>query len=398
MKARIGILGDTGMQDLPRTADVAIVGGGVMGVSTAYHLATRGAGNVVLLEQNELLGQGATGKCAGGIRHQFATEINVRLSLASLAMLERFEEELGQAIGLRWCGYLFLLRRTEEVAAFRRAVAMQHRLGVMTEWLSREEVAARVPEVRTHDVLAGTVYGRDGLADPQGVVDGYARAARERGARLLTQVRVLGAHVEGGRVRALRTTRGDLDVGAVVNAAGPFARDVGEMLGVDVPVRPLRRQIAVTGPLPGLRSDFPFVIDFTSGLYFHREGPGVLTGMANRDEPFGVDESVDLEWETRHLAEAIDRMPLLERATLAHRWAGLYEVSPDAHPLIGRLEPLENAYVVAGFSGHGFMHGPIAGKLLAEIVLDGGASSLDVSTLAPTRFAAGELVREHNVV
>ncbi len=386
------------MNDLPRAADVAIVGGGVMGVSTAYHLAARGTRNVVLLEQNALLGQGATGKCAGGIRHQFATAMNVRLSIASLAMLEAFEETLGQPIGLRWCGYLFLLRRDEDVAAFRDAVALQHGLGVATEWLDREDVARRVPQLRTDDVLGATYYRHDGLADPQGVVDGYARGARALGARLLTDVRTVGARVEGQRVRVLETTRGDIQVGAVVNAAGPFAGEVGRMLGTLVPVRPLRRQIAVTGPLPELRADFPFVIDFASGLYFHREGPGVLTGMANHDEPFGVDESVDLDWETVHLEAAVDRLPLLERATLAHRWAGLYEMSPDAHPLIGRTEPLENGYVVSGFSGHGFMHGPIAGKLMAEIVVDGRTSTLDIAALAPSRFASERLLREHNVV
>jgi sarcosine oxidase subunit beta len=194
------------------------------------------------------------------------------------------------------------------------------------------------------------------------------------------------------------TSLGTIETDLFVNAAGPFAADIGRMLGLELPIVPLRRQMLVTTPLPEVPVDFPFVIDFATGLYFHREGPGILTGQANPDEPPGDDERVDLEWEQRHLAAAVRRMPLLERAGLAHHWAGLYEMTPDAHPLIGRVDRFSNAYVVAGFSGHGFMHGPIAGKLLAEVILDGRASTLDISALDPSRFAATPGAREYNVI
>ena len=205
--------------------------------------------------------------------------------------------------------------------------------------------------------------------------------------------------VHQDRVTRVVTASGAIETQVVVNAAGPFARDVGRMLGVDLPIVPVRRQMLVTTPLPQVPPDFPFVIDFATGLYFHREGPGIMTGMANPQEPVGTDESVDLAWEQVHLEAALRRFPLLAQAGLAHHWAGLYEVSPDAHPLIGRLEPLDNAYVVAGFSGHGFMHGPIAGKLLAEVILDGHASTLDINALDPNRFShqPGPL-GEYNVV
>jgi sarcosine oxidase subunit beta len=171
------------------------------------------------------------------------------------------------------------------------------------------------------------------------------------------------------------------------------------MLGLDLPIVPLRRQMLVTTPLEAVPPDFPFVIDFASGLYFHREGPGILTGQANPEQGPGDDESVDLAWEQVHLEAAVQRFPLLEQAGLAHHWAGLYEMSPDAHPLIGLLDGFDNAYVVAGFSGHGFMQGPIAGKLLAEVILDGAAHTLDISALDPNRFAAGAAgPREYNVV
>lgn len=386
------------MSDLPSAAEVVIVGGGVMGTSIAYHLAARGQRDVVLIERSDLFGQGATGKCAGGVRHQFASEINIRLSTESIRMLENFEVEPGHAIGLRQCGYLFLLTRPEDVAAFRDNVALQHRLGIMTEWQSAEDVRQRLPQVRTDDVLAGTFYGRDGIADPSGVIDGYVSAARRLGARLFTGVEVTGLGVRSNGVSNVQTNAGSIEAATLVNAAGPFAADVGRMLGLDLPISPLRRQMVLTTPLPEIPLDFPFVIDFATGLYFHREGAGLFTGMANHDERSGTDESVDLDWEQTALEFAVRRMPLLEQAGLASHWAGLYEMTPDAHPLVGRLAPFDNVYVAAGFSGHGFMQGPIIGKLLAEVMLDGRAHTIDITALSPARFAAGATLREYNVV
>jgi sarcosine oxidase subunit beta len=385
---------------LPRSAAVVIVGGGVMGASLAYHLACRGQRDVLLLERGRVFGEGATGKCAGGVRHQFGSEINVRLSIESIAMLERFQQDLEQPIGLKQCGYLFLLTRPTDVSAFEANVAMQRRLGVATEWLSAADVSLRVPLIRADDVLAGTFYGRDGLCDPSSVVAGYVAGARRAGATLLTDVDVTGVVARGSRVTQVETSEGAVSCDAVVNAAGPHAAVVGRMLGLELPIWPLRRQMLVTGPLPSVPADFPFVIDFAPGLYFHREGPGILTGQSNASEKPGFDESVDLEWEQRHLGRAVQRMPLLEQAGLAHHWAGLYEMTPDAHPLVGALSPLTNAYILAGFSGHGFMHGPIAGKLLAELMLDGRTSTLDISPLAPDRFSASlaEAPREYNVI
>ncbi len=384
--------------DLPRTAEVVIIGGGVMGTSTAYHLALKGCRNVLLLERESFFGIQATGKCAGGIRYQFGTEINVRLSLLSLPMLDRFEEELGQPIDLRYCGYLFLLTNERDVAAFRQNVEMQRRLGVMTRWLERDEIARMVPLINVEDVLAGTFHERDGLADPNSVVQGYVSGARRLGARLLNDVEVTGIEVAGGRVQGVVTNRGTVATPVVVNAAGPWAGEVGQMAGVDIPVVPVRRQIVVTGPIPEVPPDFPFVIDFAQSLYFHREGPGILTGMSNPNEPPGFDQSVDEEWELVHLEAAMKRMPILEKATLASHWAGLYEVTPDAHPILGRVPELEGFYIIGGFSGHGFMHGPICGLLLAEEILDGQAHTLDISSLSITRFREGRLIREYNVV
>ena len=384
--------------ELPRTAEVVIVGGGVMGASTAYHLAHAGCDGVLLLERERFFGTQATGRCAGGIRHQFGTEINVQLSKLSLPMLYRFEEELGQPIDLNLCGYLFLLTKREDVEVFRRTLEMQQRLGVETEWLDPGEISELVPMMCLDGVLGGTFSRRDGLADPSSVVQGYVSGARRLGASLLTDVEVTDISVTNGRVDGLVTDKGAVSTPVVVNAAGPWAGVVGELAGLEIPVVPLRRQIAVTGPIPELSSGFPFVIDFAQSLYFHPEGEGILTGMSNPYETPGFDQTVDSEWELVHLAAAVERMPLLDRAGLGSRWAGLYEVSPDAHPILGRVLGLEGYFCVNGFSGHGFMHGPVCGLLLTEEILDGRAHTLDISCLYLDRFERERGVVEYNVV
>jgi len=384
--------------DLPKTADVVIIGGGVMGTSTAYHLALKGCRNVLLLEQESFFGTQATGRCAGGIRHQFGTEINVRISLLSLPMLDRFEEELGQPIDLRYCGYLFLLTEEKDVAAFRQQVEVQQRLSVETEWLEPAQIADLVPLANLEGVLAATFNAHDGLADPSSVVQGYVSGARRLGAKLLNDVKVTDIPVEGGKVQGVVTDQGEVAAPIVVNAAGPWVGEVGKLAGVDIPVVPVRRQIVVTGPIPQIPPDFPFTIDFATGLYFHREGPGILTGMANPDEPVGFDQSVDMDWELVHLEKAMRRLPILEQAGLASRWAGLYEVSPDAHPILGPISEVEGFYCIGGFSGHGFQHGPACGLLLAEEILDGGAHTLDITPLHNDRFREGREIIEYNVV
>lgn len=386
------------MPELPTRANVVVVGGGVMGASTAYHLALKGEKDVVLLERQPFFGQGATGKCAGGIRYQFSTEINVRLSQLSLPMLERFEEETGQAIDLRWIGYLFLLTNERDVQKFEHNVAMQNRLGVPTEWLSGHEVRRRVPQLEAGDVLAGTFHAGDGLADPNGVVSGYVRAGRRQGVEAFSEVEVTGICVEGGRVTGVETSAGNVACDVVVNAAGPWSAQVSEMAGVPLPVRPIRRQMLTTTPLPELDPDFPFVIDFAQSLYFHPEGEGLLTGMSNPHEEPGFDERIDEEWELVHMEKAIERLPLLEKAGLLSHWAGLYEVTPDAHPIFGPVPAVDGYFLVTGFSGHGFMHGPVAGLLTAEYILEGEPASLDVSMLDYERFQEGRLIQEYNVI
>jgi len=383
--------------DFPHTADIVIIGGGVMGASIAWHLASRGTRNLVLLEKETYFGTGSTGRCAGGVRYQFSTEINIRLSLASLPMLERFKEELGQDVNYRQCGYLLVATTEQDAAAFRRNVELQNRLGVPTELLSGGEIRARLPLMRFDDALAGTFHQKDGLVDPNSVVMGYLNAAQRLGVKAISNTEVTGIRVSGGKVEGVETSRGVIQTRIVVNAAGAWAGQIGQMAGVRLPIQPLRRQMFTTTPLPEIPADFPFVIDFARSLYFHREGEGLLIGMSNPHETPGFDQSVDEEWELTNLEAAIERMPLLERASRAAHWAGLYEVTPDAHPIYGAT-PVEGFFVCAGFSGHGFMHGPVSGKLISEFILDGAFSTIDVSMLDLARFEQGRPIKEYNVV
>jgi len=382
---------------LPTTADIVIIGGGVMGASTLYHLASRGQKNVVLLEKDEFFGQGATGRCAGGVRYQFSTEINVRLSLESLPMLERFNEEIGQEIDYRHCGYLIVCTDEKDATTFKHNVDLQHSLGVETEWLDGDEVRKRLPLFNFEDAIAATFNQKDGLVDPNSVVAGYIGAALKLGGRAFNNVEVTGIKVESGRVSCVETNKGFIAAPLVVNAAGPWAGLVGEMAEVKIPITSLRRQMFTTTPLPEISVDFPFVIDFAQSLYFHREGDGLLIGMSNQNEKHGFNQNVDEDFELVNLEAGIARLPIVEKAGMVSHWAGLYEVTPDAHPFFGKT-PVDGFLVVGGFSGHGFMHGPISGKLMTELILDGEFKTLDVSMLDLARFEEDRLIKEYNVV
>lgn len=381
---------------LPKTADAVIIGGGVMGASTAYHLAKRGMKNLVLLERESFFGTGSTGKCAGGIRHQFSTAVNIELSKHSIKMLENFEDEMGQAVDLRQFGYLIMVSTEEELHTFKQNVALQNQHGVASRVLSVAEIAERVPLLNLDGIIGATYYDKDGICDPSGVVQGYIKGAREQGVQLFNDVEVTGIVTTESRVTGVVTQQGTIETPIVVNAAGPWGGKIGAMAGVNVPIVPERQQIVVTNALPDVPDDFPFVIDFHQRLYFHQEGDGLLTGQAMVGREPTFNDTVDQDWTAHHLENAMARLPLLETAGVLTQWAGLYENTPDAHPIIGRAG-VEGFYVVAGFSGHGFMHGPIAGKLVAEQLVDSSAHTVDISALAYERFQH-DTKREFNVI
>jgi sarcosine oxidase, subunit beta len=383
--------------ELPTTADIVIIGAGVMGASAAYHLAQRGMKNIVLLEKEDFFGSGATGRCAGGVRYQFSTEVNIKLSLESLPMLERFKEKIGQDVDYHPCGYLLIATNEKDAATFKRNVELQNNLGVETQLLSGDEVRARLPLMEFEDALVGTFHQKDGLVDPNSVVAGYIRAAQKMGVKAVTQAAVTGIRISGDELEAVETTQGVVQTRMILNAAGPWSGQIGQMAGVQIPVIPIRRQMFTTSALKEVPHDFPFVIDFGQSLYFHRSGDGLLVGMSNPNQEPGFDQSVDEDFEYVNLEAAIQRMPLLEHAGRASHWAGLYEVTPDAHPIFGGCG-IKGFTMCTGFSGHGFMHGPVAGKLMSEYIVDGRFSTVDVAMLDLARFEEGRLIKEYNVV
>jgi sarcosine oxidase, subunit beta len=378
------------------SADVVIAGGGIMGCALAYQLAKRKVD--VLLVERETLGSQSTGKCAGGVRQQFSIEANVRLQRLSVRLLESFEEDTGHPADFRQIGYLFLFTQPQQVEDFRINMDMWHRVGLTeARWVDPAEAAKMVPILNVDDVLGCTFCPTDGIASPADVTMGYATAARRLGARLKEGIEVTGIDVAGGRVQGVRTSAGDIATRMVFNCAGPWAASIGRMAGLEIPVLPYRRHIAVTGAFPAVPRTTPMTVDFHTSMYFHPEGDGVLIGMSDRNEPPGFVTDVNWEFLEKMFEQAARRAPALAGAGVKTAWAGLYESTPDHQAILGPVDELEGFWCAAGFSGHGFMQAPAAALLLTELLLD-KKSEIDISTFAYERFARGALVTERNVI
>jgi sarcosine oxidase, subunit beta len=376
-----------------------------MGASVAYHLARRGVSDVVLVEREQLLATGSTGRNAGGVRHQFSNDANIRLSIESIGLLERFADEVGAAIDFHQDGYLFLLSSRSSVDTFRRNVALQRSLGVDVQWLDAREAERVAPGLDADGVIGATFCERDGIADPNGVTMGFARAAQAAGVSIERDTEVTAIRMHAGRVAAVETTRGTIETRIVVNAAGPHARAIGRMAGVDVPVEPYRRHIFIArAPDAGIvRGEWRvpasriMVIDFDTTFYFHREGAGLLFGMGDPNETPTFDTTVQWDFLPQVIEVAVRRLPALADAAVSHAWAGLYEVTPDANPIIGPAQGVEGFYLINGFSGHGFQHSPAAGRILADVITDHDPK-FDLTPFAAGRFATGAVSGERYFV
>lgn len=390
-----------GRGPLPDEAQVVVVGGGVMGASTAFHLAEAGVTDVLLLERGDLAG-GSTVKSAGGVRAQFSDAVNIALGARSLEAFEQFGVRPGADIDLHQVGYLFLHTDPASLAAAERAVLLQNSMGVPTRVLSADEAAGLSPGVVTDDVVGATFHPRDGHCSPESVVQGYARAAREFGARIVTGTEVVDITSVDGRITSVVTPAGTVRTAAVVCAAGAWSRALAATVGVDLPVEPLRRQILVTEPLESsLLQQFPdrmpMTIDAASTFYLHREGPGVLIGMSYQAEQPGFRESYSEAWLPDLMAAMERRAPALLDVGIAHRWTGLYEVTPDDNACIGEASTVSRFLYAAGFSGHGFLQGPAVGEVMRDLWLRRDPV-VDVSSLSAERFASGERIVELNIV
>lgn len=376
---------------VPRTASVVIVGGGVVGCSIAYHLARRGQRDVVVLER-ETVGSGTTSKAAGGIRAQFATETEVRFSLESIAVFDRFAEEFGVDIGYRRIGYLFLISDEADLHGFRERMGLQRRLGVDVREITPAEAKALVPALRVDDLVAAVWGPQDGMAGPAEVTAGFARRARELGARIVEGVELTAIELERGRVRGVRTAQGEIATPLLVNCAGPSAARIARLGGVETPVLPRRRHIFYTEPFPEIPGPVPLTHDRATGLYFRKELEQLLLSPGDVEdigEDFTV--SVDRARIEETVEKALHRIPIVEKARIAGGWAGLRPLTPDEHAIIGPAPGVEGFFLAVGFCGHGFQHSPATGRHVAEWLLD-GKPSLDLSLFDPGRFARGRTV------
>ncbi|GAB3289698.1 NAD(P)/FAD-dependent oxidoreductase [Parasphingorhabdus pacifica] len=380
---------------LRQRAQVVVIGGGVIGVSIAFHLAEAGT-SVMLLERAEL-GSGSSSRAAGGVRAQFSDPVNIELGARSLRAFEKFSERPGGEIDLSQNGYLFLLSEPDDVDAFERGVDVQNGFGVPSRMLTVDEACSMSPFVVPDGLLAAAYSPSDGHCTPEAVVQGYASGARQHGAVLRTHCAVTGVETTGGRVTGVHTEAGTIEASTVICAAGAWSAEVGDMLGVDLPVRPLRRQILVTEPIDQLPPNLPFTIDFATSFYFHEEDPGLLIGMSDPDEEYGFRLGTDDQWLGR-LSDAVQRRaPRLSDVGIAHGWAGLYEVTPDHNALVGAADGPDRFLYATGFSGHGFLQAPAVGEVMRDLVL-GYTPAIDISGLHATRFAGSQTRPERNCI
>lgn len=377
---------------MAKIADVIIIGGGVIGLSIAYHLGKRKAGKIILLEKGQL-GEGSTSRCVGGIRTQFSTEINILFSLESMKTFEHFEEEFEINPEFRRIGYLFLATTELDVKIFKQNVTLQKRFGIPVEWLDPDEIGRRNPYLRMDDVLGGTFCALDGYAGPSEVLSGFVRGAKKAGVEIYEGTEAKEIRVERGRVRSVKTKTEEIFCPVVVNAAGPYASLIGGMAGVEIPVKPLRRQVFVTAPFHLTDQIIPLTIDFHRGWYFRQEVDGLLlSGPLDKEPSFNTNTDYVAMLEASE--NAIYRVPALEKARIARGWAGLYEISPDNHAILGKVPGVEGFILANGFSGHGFQHSPAVGKVISELIVDGKATTIDLSPLSIERFEKGNLILE----
>ncbi len=382
---------------MTETAEVVIIGSGIVGSSVAYHLAERGSTDVLVVEREAHQGKGSTGKSMGGVRAQFATPVNIQMSLYSINFFAQFDETVGHPADYRPHGYLFVATSERHLEYLRANHARQAALGLSNvEFVSRAEIVELVPQLRADDIVGGTFCPTDGFVDPHSVMMGFMLRARERGVRLWLDTAVTGIETEGDQITGVLTTRGRVATRNVVNCAGAWAAEVARMAGASLPVTPLRRQLVPTEPFDKLPQRFPMVIDMSNGFHFRREGRGILLAWNDPAETPGFKTEFDPSFTEKILTRAAARVPCLAEAQVnaSRAWAGLYEMTPDHHAVIGPAPNVRGLFFANGFSGHGVMHSPATGRVVSELILDGHASLLDITPLGADRFTTGQLLHE----
>lgn len=382
------------------TADIVIIGGGIVGASIAYHLTAAGAKNIVILERETHQGKGSTGKSMGGVRAQFSTESSIQMSLYSIPFFRDFEQITGHPSGYRGQGYLLLATEARHMDYLRANNRLQVATGVKDARLvTREEIVKLVPQLRADDIIGGTFCPTDGFVDPYSVMTGFTLRALDRGAILERESPVIAIDVDSQGVAAVHTPRGKIATRTIVNANGAWSAQTAKMAGLDLPVEPLRRMLVPTEPFDKITHDAPMTIDLSTGWHFRPEGLGFLMAWADPDERPSFNTNFDRAFIEKILTRGVHRVPVLEEVEVnpSRAWAGLYEMTPDHHPILGPAPGIPGFFLASGFSGHGVMHSPATGKILADLILQGTTALIDARLLDYNRFREGREIRESAV-
>ena len=383
------------------TADVVIVGGGIVGSSVAYHLTAAGCSNMLVVERETQQGKGSTGKSMGGVRAQFSTPVNIQMSLYAIPFYASFDERLGHPAGYRPQGYLFCATSEKHMAYLRGNYERQVALGLKdARIVTGDEIRSLFPLLRGDDIVGGSFCSSDGFVDPYSAMIGFMTWASEHGAKLWKNTSVTAIHRDANGISEVETARGPVSTRVVVNCAGPWAAEIAKMAGVDLPVQPLRRMLVPTEPFDQFPHTAPMIIDMSNGFHFRPESLGFLLAWNDPEETPGYKSEFEPSFIEKILTRAAERVPCFENLAVNPKraWAGLYEMTPDHHPILGEAPQAPGFFLANGFSGHGVMHAPATGKILSDLILTGKTELIDASLLNLTRFAEGRMIHETAVL
>ncbi|MFZ0536953.1 MAG: FAD-dependent oxidoreductase [Candidatus Sulfotelmatobacter sp.] len=380
-----------------QTADVVIIGGGIVGSSIAYHLTANGCGNVLVIERESAQGKGSTGKSMGGVRAQFSTPVSIQMSLYSIPFYASFEERLGYPCDYRPQGYLFCATSDKQMAYLRSNFSQQVEMGLKdVRLMAGDEIRKLFPQLRAADIVGGSFCSSDGFVDPYSAMNGFIACACERGATVWKSTTVTGIASDGAGIASVQTSRGPVLTRKVVNCAGAWAADVAKLAEVELPVEPLRRMLVPSEPFDEFPHTAPMIVDMSNGFHFRPEARGFLLAWNDPEETPGFKTDFDVSFVEKILTRAADRVPCFANLPVNPKraWAGLYEMTPDHHPILGEAPTLPGFFLANGFSGHGVMHAPATGKILGDLILTGTTDLIDASLLSLKRFADGRLIHE----
>jgi sarcosine oxidase subunit beta len=384
-----------------QTAEVVIIGGGIVGSSIAYHLIAAGCKDVLVIERETAQGKGSTGKSMGGVRAQFSTPVNIQMSLYSIPFYAGFDERLGYPAGYRPQGYLFCATEQKHLAYLRTNYEKQTALGLENvRLIAADEIRRMFPQLRSDDIVGGSFCSTDGFVDPYSAMNGFMASAADHGAKLWKNTQVTSIQFDANGIAGVDTTRGFVSTRKVVNAAGAWAASIARMVHLDLPVEPLRRMLIPTEPFDQFPHTAPMIIDMSNGFHFRPEALGFLLAWNDPEETPGYKTDFEPAFIEKVLTRAADRVPIFENLAVNPKraWAGLYEMTPDHHPILGEAPGIPGFFLANGFSGHGVMHAPATGKILADLILTGKTDLVDVSLLGLSRFAEGRMIEETAVL